>query len=73
MVIPQAIVTDINCGTRLLTIGITQEQAVAQLAALERRLIRLFLVSARNHSRSEPGVYHRKAAYRLGLTEGRTV
>jgi tRNA-splicing ligase RtcB len=48
MVIPQAIGTDINCGMRLLTTGVTQEQAAAQLSALERRLIRLFLEGGRD-------------------------
>ena len=48
MVIPQAIGTDINCGMRLLSTGIPLAQAAAQLPALERQLVRLFLEGGRD-------------------------
>ncbi len=48
MVIPQAIGTDINCGIRLLSTGVSQAQAQAQLPALERYLTRLFLEGGRD-------------------------
>ena len=47
-VVPQAIGSDINCGMRLHTTGLTEEAVLSNLDALERKLRRVFFEAGRS-------------------------